>query len=59
MDLDNIRVEVQNTGFVAPNHKECFGYVGEASRIDGFEEIFLNFKRDFDVLEENLGIYQP
>lgn len=59
MGRNDIQLEVQLTGIVAQNHRECFSYVGEANRIESFRTVFLNFNRDFDVLEESLGMYQP
>lgn len=50
--------EVRLTGYVAANQKDCFIYIGEASRIESLQSVFMNFERDFDVLEESLGLFQ-
>lgn len=45
-------------GSAAQNHDKCFSYVFEEHRIENFQTIFLNYNRDFDVLQEALGNFE-
>lgn len=44
-------------GKLAAKHRNSFIYVVEEVRIETFQSFLVNNKRDFDALEESLGIF--
>lgn len=47
---------IELTTKLAPEHEGSFVYVGEAYRIENFQSALISNDRDFDVLQETLGI---